>query len=597
MAVPLTNFGFHGLLGLALSLTLSAGTFVPPKEGPLAFRRDLLPIDVDTMISLSDELLVLAQGQSLENPEDRRNVARMLAVSSALNPANPAAREAMAKLAGGQALPKPEKRELNRSQARIWHTLAWLQMPEAGADGLALGSCLGDIISLADPDHPRAALWREAGEKGSWKAWVADLTAFQDAQRAEQKPVEDEKMAPEQPARPPEGGAVVRLGSATVVTPLWIPGKTPESETLQPTAVRMTAGPAPAPAAEAPPPKSMGFQIDHTPENGPILRMKRTLHAAMSNRFGKLPESAQMTLNLGEEVPYLPARDKDALSGAAAVLLGSALSGKEPQAVIIGKIEADGTFRMGFDFWDRLRSISKGPGGRLVIPTEAAEVLPAILALEEPEFFFRYDVFLASNLEELLDRSLKVPGEPVAELLARFQDVRSKSVGQAAGPYVANRFVRQRLVFLANEAPYYASPRLLSVQAAGERPTRLPKKLLAFELQRAIRPIAWIQGKPSAEIDIAELDKSYELARAEVEKLDRYADSSDKDFLNRVRDMTTTLRAFSRASRVGINRENGPAIVANAFDAMKKSYAAITLELKSATGQQDPAEPAEQTAE
>jgi hypothetical protein len=598
MVTPLTRSGLHGFLGLALAMSLCAAPFVPPKEGPVAFRRDRLPIDVDTMISLSDELLTLANGQKLETAEDRRNVARILALSSALNPANTAARDTAAKLASGETLPKPEKREINRSQARIWHTLAWLQMPEAGADGLALGSCLGDVISFADPDHPRASALREAGERGAWKEWIAETPAFEDTQLAGNEKVGPSMpMDPQAPPTPVPGEkAQLLLDTTTIVTPLWITSKSTDLGVLQPVAVKMTASTVPQ-VEGVPPAAPMTFSVDQTLEKAPVNRLNRDLQTVLIQRFGKLPADSQLVLSLGEQVSSSPIRDREVLSGAAAVLLGSALSGQEPEAVIIGKIDPSGSFKSVPDFWDRLRAVAKGPGGRLVIPAEAEEMLPSILAMEEPEFFLKYDVFLASNLTELLDRSAKTPAAPMAEMLARFQDVRAKSVGQPVGPYVANRFVRQRLIFLANEASYYASPRMLAIQAAGERPTRIPRKILSFELQRAIRPIAWIQGKTSADIDVAELDKSYDLARAEVDKLERYAESADKDFLNRVRDMTTTLRTYSRASRVGINRENGPAIVAAAFEAMRKSYASVLLELKTATGEKDPAEDVEPSAQ
>lgn len=582
-------------------MSLFAAPFVAPKEGPVAFRRDRLPIDVDTMIGLSEELVILAQGQKLDTAEDRRNTAKILALSSALNPANTAAREAVTKLAAGAPLTKPEKRDLNRSQARIWHSLTWLQMPEAGADGLALGACLGDIISLADPDHPRAAALRDAGEKGVWKAWIPELSSYEEVQLADKEKVET-KMTPADPAAPAIEPAKLLLQSAAVTTPLWIvTDKATETMTLQPTLVKMAATIVVPPVEGLPPVKPMTFTIDHTLETAPgvgaINRMNRSIHGALVQRFGKLPVDSKITLNLGEEIGYVPIRDRDAISGAAAVLMGAALSGKEPDGIVIGKIEEDGSFRTLPDFWHRLRAIAKGPGGRLLIPAEAAEMLPAILALEEPEFFLKYDVLLASNLTELLDRSVKAPTSPLSELLARFQDVRAKSVGQPLGPYVANRFVRQRLVFLSTEAPFYASPKMLAIQAAGERPTRISRKILAFELQRAIRPIAWIQGKTSAEIDIANLDKSYDLARAEVDKLERYADSSDKDFLIGVRDMTTTLRTFSRAARVGANRENGPVVIATAFDAMRKSYTATMLDLKTATGEKETPEGVEPPAQ
>jgi hypothetical protein len=292
-------------------------------------------------------------------------------------------------------------------------------------------------------------------------------------------------------------------------------------------------------------------------------------------------------VSLPENVTYVSNKNRGAMAGPCAALLGAALSGHEPTGMVIGKIEADGSFRMGPDFWDRLRAVSKGPGGRLVIPAEAADLLPSLLALEDPEFFLSYDVLLASNLQELLERSAKTPASPLAEQLSRFQDIRTKGTSIAIGQYVANRFVRQRLIELSNEAAYFFSPRMLAVQAAGSRPTKLPKKLLACELKRALEPLAWIRGRGPTEIDIAQLDKSYEASRAKVDLLERYVDTTERDLHLRVREMTTTMRSFSRANRVAVNKDDGYEMVLASFEAMMKSYTAVTTELSAATGTAD----------
>ena len=87
-----------------------------------------------------------------------------------------------------------------------------------------------------------------------------------------------------------------------------------------------------------------------------------------------------------------------------------------------------------------------------------------------------------------------------------------------------------------------------------------------------------------AGIDLAVLEKTYDTSRADVDRLERYLDTQDRDLLLRVRDMTTTLRAFSRASRVGVNRDNGPELVATAFEAMRKSYTEVLAELNTTMG-------------
>ncbi|RYD37167.1 MAG: hypothetical protein EOP87_04080 [Verrucomicrobiaceae bacterium] len=408
------------------------------------------------------------------------------------------------------------------------------------------------------------------------------------------QPSEKEMVANETPT--PESGspqvpvadAKLVLDSASVATPLWGLEKDTGGQRLRLATVVMKASIQPTPPPEVPPVKPMTFAIDFTPEHSQINRMNRTLQAVLAKQYGTLPLGSQVSLHLGEETAYLPVRDRDALSGAAAVLMGAALSGNAPAGIVIGKLEMDGSFKSPPDLWDRLRALSGGPGGRLVVPADAADLMPWLLALEEPEFFLKYDVLLASSYPELVERSAAVTASPLTEVLARFQDVRAKGATLPIGQYVTNRFVRQRLVELAAEAPYLVSPKLLAIQGAGERPTRIPRKILAFELRGAMQPLSWLRGKAAADIDLALLDKSYELTRAHVEKLERYAE--DQDLLARVREMTTTLRAFSRAARFGANRDRGPEMTAEAFVEMRESISTTLVELNAIIGEVEDAD-------
>ena len=577
---------------------LSAAPFAAPREGPVAFRRDRVPLDVSTMANLSDELSLLAHAQKQESARERRNTAQMLALALSLNPANAEARAALDTLSKGAPLRAPEKRQVDRSKARIWHTLSWLEMPESGTDGQALGACLADVISVADSDHPKAAAILDAGERGAWKQWIPALPAYEEVKLADNKPITPSVTPGEpDPVAPAGPQAALALTTASVSTPLWSVDKVSKQEILASHGVKMTAAIHAALPEEAPV-RPMAFTIDATPENRFVNRMNRALGPALAKQFGDLPLGSRVTFNLGEETPYLGLRDREAISGAAAVLMSAALSGKEPVGTVIGVVDETGAFKGMPDFWERLRSLSKGPGGRLVVPLECAEFLPSVLAMEDPEFFLKYDVLFASNLTELIDRTAKVPASPLAEVLTRFGDVRAKAGTVRVTKYVGIRFVRQRLVELSGEISYFASPRMLAVQAAGERPTRIPRRIMAAELRRAIRPVSWVATTPMASIDLAVLDKTYDTSRAEVDRLERYLDTHDRDLLLKVREMTTTLRAFSRASRVGVNRDNGMEIVATAFDSMRKSYTDVLAELNTTMGEAevvapDPALPAQ----
>ena len=137
------------------AMTLVAGNFAPPAEGPVAFRRDRLPLDADTMATLSRQLVTLAQGLDAETAVNRRAAAQMLALATALDPGNGKAREVLAGFQNGSHPPAADAEQLEKSRERVWQDIAWLETPEAGGEGQALAACLADVLVVSDPKTPR----------------------------------------------------------------------------------------------------------------------------------------------------------------------------------------------------------------------------------------------------------------------------------------------------------------------------------------------------------------------------------------------------------------------------------------------------------
>ena len=63
------------------------------QSGPLAFRRDQIPLDADSLASLSQILVTLTQSLDTDSAANRRTAAQMLALSTALDPGNSKARD------------------------------------------------------------------------------------------------------------------------------------------------------------------------------------------------------------------------------------------------------------------------------------------------------------------------------------------------------------------------------------------------------------------------------------------------------------------------------------------------------------------------
>lgn len=520
--------------------------FVPPAEGPVAFRRDRIPLDADAMGRLSVHLVTLAQSVDPESAPALRAAAQMLALSTALDPANGEARQTLSDFQKQSPPPSKEDAALEKSRALVWQYLAWLETPAAGDQGRALAACLADVMIVADPAHPRVKSMRGAPEAGAWAGWIPALAAFEDPKAAPAEMADDATPAVE-PLAPSPG---VLLSEAAVSTPLWKPVlKTkPEKWVLVPALLEMSAAVVETEANDVPGSLVIGSTVGKQALNDLV----GPLSALLKQKHGTLPKNTRVVISSSALELSMQSGRRQSVSAAAAVLANAALTGREPVGTIIGTVDATGAFKLPKDFWEQLHSLETGEGGRLVLPAAATDYLPSVLALEKPEFFFKYEVLLAANFDELVALSEQTPGDAVAKSMVKFEEIRSKAAGQPIGQYLANSFVRRRLAETAQEAPYHYSAKMLAIQGAGNRPTVIPRQVMVTELRRAIEPMAWLVMRDQRDFEAEELAKlgsTYEACRSQVDRLTRYAEKGDRDLISHVLDMLAGIRSLERTSR------------------------------------------------
>jgi len=577
------NFDFFRVFAICSGIgsVLSAAEFVAPAEGPIAFRRDQVPLDQATMAEISKILGTLAKGLETKGATELRGAAQMLALATALDPSNVFARELITNLESGTHQPVSNPEEIAKYQAKIWQYIGWLETPEAGPQGQALAACLSDIITISDPIHPRAAQLQTAGERGAWNGWVASTAAF------EAKPIAElNEPSTTDPAEPLVESNAITLQEARVSTPLWrkIATDEPTKWQLVCTPLQMTVKPSTTEEG-APAEFSLVIRQPETSEQTPQLAI--SLMKLLEKHHGTPPRGRSVRIFSNAKSATIPS---ESISAAVAVLGSAAITGREPNATILGKITPDEAFEITPEFWNQLRDLPPGDGTRLILPTAATSYLSAFLALEKPQFFFDYEVMLASNFRELLELSAKNQDAPMAGISTKFQEIHGKIGNQKVGQYVANPHIRRRLAELSNEAPNHASAKMLATQAAGNRPTEIPQAVLVSELQSAISPIASIVDgsfqlwDPDRAAQLDKLSSTYDTCRTKLEAIARYARKEDKDLIVKVREMVVLARTLDRAARA----RGEPYLVRQAFEnahtALIRSYRLVSEELANLAG-------------
>jgi hypothetical protein len=510
--------------------------FVPPAEGPVPFRRDKLPVDVDTMTALSRQVTVLAASETGDDAGERRAVAQMAALALALDPSNRQAREVIAAAEKGEKPAEPASDELERARNRAWQTLSWLEMPEAGPDGNALAACLGDVLAVADPRHPKAK--ERAGEKGAWKDWVAAKDAFQTKEPV--KPVDPEPPSPE----PEKTTPALTLANLELPMPLWVQNIETGVESMQ--AVKVSF------QGEV---TGKGPTVLEVPGEGVSQRLAkpfRALETAMEARHGSFPKGLTITLGFGGKVPYSLSRNGAALTGTTALLLEGALTGKVPAAYTLAQVGEGGKLELPPKFWHSLRALSAMPGGgRLILPEQAAEFLPALLTMDDAAFFMKREVLLASTVDELCDLAAAVQEGPAGDAMKRFGEIRKVGEGKALGTFVSHPATQQRLKEITDAFPKHMSARMLALQGSGNRARFLPRPVLAREIRTALEPtavLATLEVKYGDDKVENGLDKAHESSRTVLDSLSTagYVDIRDRDLLKSAMEVTDTLRSLAR---------------------------------------------------
>jgi hypothetical protein len=617
--MKLTGMRLIRLLGMLGGISISAvnpasGQFAAPNEGPVAFRRDRIPLDADAMAGLSRQLETLAHGLSAETPEDRRGAAQMLALALALDPSNIKARQLIEGYQNGTHTPNAAADQIERSRARLWQLIAWLETPEAGEQGQALAACLRDVIIISDPKHPKTAAIRTAGEQGKWAGWVPDLAAFKENRTVPDETFVADSNTPSKPLETPEPvpstttGAAIQLTEAKVTTLLW--KKSGNGDTaewfLAPLPLLMSASistpPPPASnpdtggnennhAGHAQPAPRFAVHLGGGAAHGIFDRTNRMLEKLLASVHGELPRGGSISITSRDFENSLESKRKQSITAAAAVLADSAITGVEPDAIILGQIDETGAYKLPSSFWDQLQSLGKGNGQRLILPAEANAYLPSILALEKPEFFMEYEVILAADFKELVEFSAKTPQGKLATATAKFREIRQKAGTQDLRQYIANSFVRQRLATLAQESPYHVSAKMLLTQSSGTRPTIVSRSVLAAELRRAIAPVHWIHGIQEYQLqgtDLGEIGKAYEAGRTRVDALLRYAAKNDKILVENTQQMVIGVRNIERAARSRGEDYIVRTEINEALKNFKKLYVSVANTLATETGEEGP---------
>jgi len=552
-----------GACVLLMCTAAVAATFEPPSGKLSPFRRDRLPVNKGTIYGLSGSLVTVTGGAAYETAEDRRAVAKALALALALDPVSEKALHQVSELVDGNKPDFADAERVDRAKKYIWNTMGWLASPDAGSDGNILAALMGETLAALYPADPRAGSYLDKPEHGAWKDWVAELTAFNRPPNIAQQPDSDDEdkddadveqeivevERKDQPKAPARTGIQLEHAKIFTVLQMYDKDKAMWRPRLVPVEMRSTDHPKDDEGND-----HLGFRVEISTSSDDYWTVKERIATPLQERLSehltKLPNRGEIRIRLDSDEPYPYSRNRNALSGPAFVLAHTAMTGATPSAIVIAEVDRSGTLKLPKYFWKALMEIADKSGERIILPASAEPVLINMLALEKPEFFIKNEVLMASSLGELATLSSPESSAQHDEIYNKFKLITEKAAGNTIGTYLSNRFVRDRLKEIIDEAPYHLSAKILYIHGSVSRPRYLTREALGAEIWRKIDVISEIAkiediyGINSRQL--AKLDEFYKKMRDDMKDLERYTSTNNNDLLKEAKDTVNSVRTFAR---------------------------------------------------
>lgn len=533
-------------LGLFLALITSVSAepgFIPADESYPLLRRDLVPLDVDSIQELASQLAILADGPAPAEAEKLRDKAKALTLSQRLAPAGPRARAVTKALSSLESRPEPSREELESARKTALQAAQWLIDLPAETEGHRLGQLLLDVLAPILPGNPLIQRRDEKGEAARWRGVLANVSDFDGKPKIipTRPDMTDPTGAPTPPVIAQNYQAMALLTSVPMLCK-DIPQTSPIEPALIKTSLVITERKGKNPGVLKFQPKP-DFELE-------------PLHLALRNFFetaGRpLPEFYNLSINTDSR-RYL-ASNRENIAAPIAMMLDGALTGRplRRNTYLFARLAADGTLNRPYMAWELLLHLAQTNvprDTRLIVGAGLEEELQALLVIQKAGFFVDFEVIAAPTFEaarELFYEDGK-PAEAVATAIAGYQEVREKAIlANSLGTFLGLTAVESRLVKARDASPLHLSANMLATQAV-RRPAYLTEFMLAQELDRRLQPLAafrYDENKTTSR----EFKDLYKTTREAIQPLDKLAENKEKLLLKEALDLTQELNRIARSA-------------------------------------------------
>ena len=605
------------LLSIILAMTTSvsrAAEYIEPDHTTELFQLEKIPLPQHRMQQLGKSLIIIALRTHDGSPIQQQATARLLLLAMQLDPQNKRPQEISKALVAGKNPPDSADHLMTKCTADIQNLQSLLSKPQARAEANQLALYMKDACKTLRPDTSKHK------DGANWKGVLPALSAYKTpVKKIPQAPIKINKASPPppKPTQPKKSTPRLHLVVQSIHLPITIekknedlealladdqdsdqdPEKSEKQETTEAgeavkamTLASMTLKLSPCKAEEATTPFiSLSHSDVAMPGLDPLLKqLIKSRHSSLPHFKGVInfPDGSH---GMGNQL---------ALAGPLALMLEASLTNSplRDDLCLLADSNAKGDAIEPDNFWELLAALRQvSDGGRLIVSAASAEMMQQLLVFKEPDFFTRWEVLSASDIDQALAAAIQQSSADLSkasELFASFQDLSSKkTVIQLA----ADHNFRPALDEMVKLAPEHLSANMLLLQGSGKRPTHLSERALRLELRPLIDELNRVLQFQAEQPDSDDLEKTHEQIGVKIEQLEPFVSRDDgplyEDALELAKDFEK-LASLRERIQNRHNNESSREKAQQLFEDMKNHGAALTERISAPIGADIDPEPA-----
>lgn len=556
---------------LAISLSIASNSiihaedsYVAPQANKIMFQVDKLPIDKGIRKHLSINLTTLAKRSHDGSAQEHRLTAQLLMLAIRLDRENISAVELNQNLSKGGVLPVSDVQAKVDALKKLKRMIEMLTGTDKLSEGRVLEVYLKDVYIALDGNSPLAATHKENLNRwdGVVPVFVRKNTDLDKPKPAEPVEAGNENDMPDKPNIPNSAdGEEEELGSTEldinekkqeftkwtkhnsgITTPLIFVKQTDDKLEYSHVIATMYTQISPRVKLES----ILSLELKPWAKPDRIEVFQKYLNPLMKEQFGEyeslqveITTSGQLSEKSDEKILLplclqLKASEKNIQIRDGIAVLGK-LSGKE--------------ITRNIDFWHLLKILRKSDAKnqRLLIPFSAEADLRQLVALEEEDFFVRYEVLLVSNIDESVDLLAQSSIDAVKEASEEFSKIQQMIGMKSVGPFAVNKKVRARLEGILAKNPNHLSAKMILLRGGVSRSRKLDSYFIADELSVLLKETSYLNDKDKENLNAESLVKLAKKIEETVEELYPFVDSEDRELVTYLTDIADFLETISRA--------------------------------------------------